>query len=77
LQLFNNRYLGGEDTYLQVITAQTVALQNRRNDVDIQRRRMEAAITLVKALGGGWQGSDLPPLKEHGIPPGGVVPLAH
>jgi NodT family efflux transporter outer membrane factor (OMF) lipoprotein len=77
LQLFNNRYLGGEDTYLQVITAQTIALQNRRNDVDIQRRRMEAAITLVKALGGGWQRSDLPLLKAHGLPAGAVVPLAH
>ena len=77
LQLFNNRYVGGEDTYLQVITAQTIALQNRRNDVDIQRRRMEAGITLVKALGGGWDRSDIPSLKEHGLSPGAVVPLAH
>jgi NodT family efflux transporter outer membrane factor (OMF) lipoprotein len=76
LQLFNNRYIGGEDTYLQVITAQTIALQNQRNDVDIQRRRMEAGITLVKALGGGWVRSDIPSLKEHGLPPGSVVPLA-
>jgi NodT family efflux transporter outer membrane factor (OMF) lipoprotein len=77
LRLFNNRYIGGEDTYLQVISAQTVALQNKRNDVDIQRRRMEAAITLVKALGGGWERRDMPWLKEGGIPPGAVVPLAH
>jgi NodT family efflux transporter outer membrane factor (OMF) lipoprotein len=77
LQLFNNRYIGGEDTYLQVITAQTVALQNRRNDVDIRRRRMEADIALVKALGGGWERSDMPALEEHGLPPGAVVPFAH
>jgi NodT family efflux transporter outer membrane factor (OMF) lipoprotein len=75
LTLFNNLYIGGEDTYLQVITAQTTALQNERNDVDIRRRRLEADILLVKAIGGGWQSADLPTLKEHGIPPGAIVPL--
>jgi outer membrane protein TolC len=54
LRLFTNRYVGGEDTYLQVITGQTAALANQRNDVDILRRRMEASIRLVKALGGDW-----------------------
>jgi NodT family efflux transporter outer membrane factor (OMF) lipoprotein len=60
LQLFNNRYKGGVDTYLQVITAQTVTLLNERNQVDILRRRMGASVLLVKALGGGWNVSDLP-----------------
>ena len=60
LELFNNRYKGGVDTYLQVITAQTVALANERNQVDILRRRMDASVLLVKALGGGWKSADLP-----------------
>ena len=60
LELFTNRYKGGVDTYLQVITAQTTALSNERNQVDIQRRRMDASVTLVKALGGGWNVADLP-----------------
>jgi len=60
LQLFTNRYKGGVDNYLQVITAQTVALANERNQVDIMRRRMDAAVLLVKALGGGWHVDDLP-----------------
>jgi outer membrane protein TolC len=60
LQLFNNRYKGGVDTYLQVITAQTVALANERNQVDILRRRMNASVLLIKALGGGWTNADLP-----------------
>ena len=30
LQIFTNRYIGGADPYLQVITAQTTALQNER-----------------------------------------------
>jgi NodT family efflux transporter outer membrane factor (OMF) lipoprotein len=62
LQLFTNRYRGGVDTYLQVITAQTTALANERNQVDIQRRRMDASVLLVKALGGGWSVADLPQL---------------
>lgn len=64
LRLFTNRYVGGADTYLEVITAQTAALGNERNDVDILRRRAEASVLLVKALGGGWSGADLPKLAE-------------
>jgi NodT family efflux transporter outer membrane factor (OMF) lipoprotein len=60
LQLFTNRYQGGVDNYLQVITAQTIALVNERNDIDIQRRRMDASVLLVKAVGGGWDVSQLP-----------------
>ena len=62
LQLFTNRYEGGVDNYLQVITAQTVLLTNQRNDIDIQRRRMDASVLLVKAVGGGWDTSQLPRL---------------
>jgi outer membrane protein TolC len=61
LRLFANRYKGGVDTYLQVITAQTFVLTNARNNVDILRRRMDASVLLIKALGGGWNVSSLPP----------------
>jgi len=60
LQLFTNRYEGGVDNYLQVITAQTIALADERNDIDIRRRRMDASVLLVKAVGGGWNRSQLP-----------------
>ena len=60
LQLFTNRYKGGVDTYLQVITAQTIELANERNAIDILRRRLDASVLLVKALGGGWTVSNLP-----------------
>jgi NodT family efflux transporter outer membrane factor (OMF) lipoprotein len=62
LQLFTNRYVGGVDNYLQVITAQTVLLTNQRNDIDVQRRRMDASVLLVKAVGGGWDTTQLPRL---------------
>jgi NodT family efflux transporter outer membrane factor (OMF) lipoprotein len=60
-RIFNNRYVGGVDTYLQVITAETSALMNQRNDIDILRRRMDASVLLVKVLGGGWDRTQLPP----------------
>ncbi len=62
LRLFTNRYEGGVDNYLQVITAQTVLLTNQRNDIDILRRRIDASVLLVKAIGGGWDASQLPKL---------------
>ena len=54
LVLFQTRYEGGVDTYLQVVTYQTVALQNQRAEIDLMRRRLDASVLLVKALGGGW-----------------------
>ena len=59
-KIFDNRYVGGIDTYLQVVTAQNTALTNERNDIDIMRRRMDASVLLVKALGGGWTTAQLP-----------------
>jgi NodT family efflux transporter outer membrane factor (OMF) lipoprotein len=60
LHLFTNRYKGGVDTYLQVITAETIELANERNAIDILRRRMDASVLLVKAMGGSWSVSNLP-----------------
>ncbi len=62
LDLFNIRYQGGVDTYLQVITSQTAELNNQRNDIDIMRRRLDASVLLIKALGGGWNTTQLPRL---------------
>ena len=59
LDLFNTRYEDGVDTYLQVITWQTALLANERNDIEITQRRFEASVLLVKALGGGWDTSQL------------------
>jgi NodT family efflux transporter outer membrane factor (OMF) lipoprotein len=64
LQIFINRYQGGVDNYLQVITAQTIALTNERDEIDIQRRRMDASVLLIKALGGGWNTGNLPAISS-------------
>jgi NodT family efflux transporter outer membrane factor (OMF) lipoprotein len=60
LTLANNRYRGGITAYLEVITAQGIALANERAAVDVLTRRLTASVNLVKALGGGWRESDLP-----------------
>jgi NodT family efflux transporter outer membrane factor (OMF) lipoprotein len=60
LELATNRYREGADPYLQVLSAQTIALANERNDLDILRRRVDASVLLIKALGGGWTSASLP-----------------
>lgn len=60
LELSNNRYKGGVSNYLEVITAQNLALSDERAAVDILRRRTAAAVLLIKALGGGWDSNNLP-----------------
>jgi NodT family efflux transporter outer membrane factor (OMF) lipoprotein len=57
-----NRYRGGLDNYLTVLTAQSAALANQRTAVNLLTRRMTSSVLLVKALGGGWNVSQLPPI---------------
>jgi NodT family efflux transporter outer membrane factor (OMF) lipoprotein len=60
LNLELDRYKAGTDSYLSVITTQTIALGDEQNAVGILQRRMTAAVDLIKALGGGWDASTLP-----------------
>jgi len=64
LSISTDQYKAGIATYLQVITAQTFALQNERSAVDILTRRMTASVLLIEALGGGWDASQLPTRSE-------------
>jgi NodT family efflux transporter outer membrane factor (OMF) lipoprotein len=60
LEQATNRYKGGLDTYLTVITAQNAALINERTAVGLLTRQLTSTVLLVKALGGGWNVSQLP-----------------
>jgi NodT family efflux transporter outer membrane factor (OMF) lipoprotein len=60
LDISTAQYRGGLANYLQVITAETSLLQNQRSVVDILTRRMAASVSLIQALGGGWDASQLP-----------------
>jgi outer membrane protein, multidrug efflux system len=59
LNIANNRYTGGVTTYLDVITAQTTLLSNERLSTQLLGQQMVMSVYLVKALGGGWDASDL------------------
>ena len=61
VRLATNQYKAGVASYLDVVIAQTAALNNERTEAEILARRMTAAVSLVKALGGGWAVTDLPP----------------
>jgi NodT family efflux transporter outer membrane factor (OMF) lipoprotein len=60
LELAVTRYKGGVTSYLEVTTAQSAALSDEVTAVNILGRRMVYAVTLVQALGGGWDRSSLP-----------------
>jgi NodT family efflux transporter outer membrane factor (OMF) lipoprotein len=64
LELELDRYKAGTDSYLNVITTQTILLTDQETAVSILQRRMSAAVDLVKALGGGWDQADLPSLDQ-------------
>jgi NodT family efflux transporter outer membrane factor (OMF) lipoprotein len=56
----NQRYKGGVTSYLEVLTAEAALLQNQRTAISIQTRQFISSVGLVRALGGGWDASQLP-----------------
>jgi len=54
------RYEAGLDPYLNVITAQTIVLNDQQTAVNFRMQQMVASVQLIKALGGGWDVAQLP-----------------
>ncbi|HSU52660.1 MAG TPA: RND transporter, partial [Candidatus Dormibacteraeota bacterium] len=54
------RFKSGVDSYLNVITAQNAVLSSRETALQIQLRQMTSSVSLIMALGGGWDVSELP-----------------
>jgi multidrug efflux system outer membrane protein len=55
LEVANNRYRDGLITYLEVATAENTMLNIEFTAAQLRGEQLMAAVTLVKALGGGWQ----------------------
>jgi NodT family efflux transporter outer membrane factor (OMF) lipoprotein len=60
LALSENRYRGGVTSYLEVTVAQSAALSDEVTAVNILTRRMTSSVLLIKAIGGGWNVSQIP-----------------
>lgn len=57
LDIANNRYKAGVEQYLDVIIAQATQLSHQQTTVQLNGQRLAASVSLIKALGAGWQSS--------------------
>jgi NodT family efflux transporter outer membrane factor (OMF) lipoprotein len=69
-QLTLNQYKAGIVAYTSVVTAQTIALTDAQTLLSIRQNRLTASVTLIQALGGGWDAGSL------GKPEGTAATLA-
>jgi NodT family efflux transporter outer membrane factor (OMF) lipoprotein len=60
LDLSNQRYKGGATNYLEVLIAESTLLSNQRTSTDLRTRQFAASVGLIRALGGGWDATQLP-----------------
>jgi len=54
IEIAQDRYAGGLATYLDVVTAQQNFLNSQRLNSQLRGQQLQAAVYLIKALGGGW-----------------------
>jgi outer membrane protein TolC len=66
VQLTTNQYNAGTVSYLNVMVNQVTALSNQTTAVALQGQRLNAAVLLVQALGGGWNTAKLPTKDQAG-----------
>jgi NodT family efflux transporter outer membrane factor (OMF) lipoprotein len=59
LDIVTNQYKSGTVDYLNVLTAQTTAFTAEQKLANIAGQRMVSSVGLVKALGGGWDASQM------------------
>jgi NodT family efflux transporter outer membrane factor (OMF) lipoprotein len=74
LKIALNQYRAGTVSYINVVTAQTSAFSNERNSISILGNRLNYSVGLVKAIGGGWDETQLP--APHDIDSGSQAPKA-
>ncbi len=60
-------YTGGLTNYLDAVVAQVTALAAQIAEVQVETARLQAAVSLVRAVGGGWSTANLP--SENGVLP--------
>ena len=82
VRVLNNQYLAGTVAYTSVIVAEQTALADAETALTIRQDRLVASASLIQALGGGWNATQLPsrsrieeaaPLNFNPLPP--IVPV--
>jgi NodT family efflux transporter outer membrane factor (OMF) lipoprotein len=58
--LSNTRYKGGVTSYLEVLTAEQTLIGDQVTAINLESRQFAASVSLVRALGGGWDVTQLP-----------------
>jgi len=59
VQLTLNQYKAGTVAYTSVVTAQTIAFGDAQTLLNIRQTRLTASVTLIEALGGGWNAASI------------------
>jgi multidrug efflux system outer membrane protein len=57
-ELARVRYQAGATSYLEVVDAERTVLQQQQQEALLQSERFAATVRLIKALGGGWAGTN-------------------
>ncbi|MGO9770718.1 MAG: efflux transporter outer membrane subunit [Roseiarcus sp.] len=62
VQIALNEYNAGTQNFTTVVTAEATELSDRESQLTTQAQRLTDVVTLVVALGGGWNADELPAL---------------
>ncbi|HXT09361.1 MAG TPA: efflux transporter outer membrane subunit [Roseiarcus sp.] len=68
VQIALNEYRAGTQNFTTVVTAEATALSDEEALVATKASRLAAAVSLIVALGGGWEVEDLPRLAADAAP---------
>ncbi len=66
VQIALNEYRAGTQTFTTVVTAEATLLQDEESLLATKAARLSAAVSLIVALGGGWDVVDLPRVAQDG-----------
>ncbi len=74
VQIALNEYRAGTQNFTTVVTAEATALADEEALVATKAARLSAAVSLIVALGGGWEAADLPSLAADAPPEAAPTP---